>query len=227
MNQLWSKESFRMGSHAPRRQSSSERSQTRERNASPIKTQVAMSQSARAELDSKVMVQPTHPPSNSLEQVREILFGAYVRDFERKLARIEALVASQSDEIRADTKRMVGVLEAHVKRENEAQAAQRESDRAAQTAVLNNAAREARDAIAELDQRIKKLEDALIRAQRDFRQQILDEAKGFVEQSRALRDELVSTLHRELALYNGETQEPMAPSGVVEVNRGTSEPRTE
>jgi len=184
-----------------------------------------MSQSARAELDSKA--QPTLQPSNSLDHVREILFGAYVRDFDRRLARIEALIGSQNEDVRADAKRMVGVLEAHVKRETEAQAQQRESDRAAQMAALNNAAREARDAVAELDQRIRKLEEGLIRAQREFRQQILDESKGFVEQSRALRDELVSTLHHELALYTGEVQEPPAPSGVVEVLRGTSETRNE
>ncbi|MDI3289861.1 hypothetical protein [Polyangium sp. 15x6] len=186
-----------------------------------------MNPSARAELESRGTTHAAPSPANSLDQVREILFGAYVRDFERKIARIEGLVASQGEELRADTRRMIDVLEAHVKRETDAQNAQRESDRTAQMAALNNVAREARDAVAELDQRIKKLEDGLIRAQRDFRQQILDEAKGFVEQSRSLRDELMSTLQRELALYTGEPSEASGPaSGVVEATR-TPEPRAE
>lgn len=181
-----------------------------------------MSPSARAELETKGIA-PS--PANNLDQVREILFGSYVRDFERKLARIEGIVASQGDELRADTKRMVEVLEAHLKRETDAQSTQQQSDRAAQMTALTNVAREARDAVAELDQRIKKLEDGLIRAQRDFRQQLLDEAKGFVEQTRSLKEELTSTLQRELALYTGEP-EPAAPSGVVEPLR-PREPRTE
>jgi hypothetical protein len=182
-----------------------------------------MSSSARAEPETRGA---TPPQASSLDQVREILFGAYVRDFERKLARIEALVASQGEELRTDTKRMIEVLEAHLKRETEAHGAQQQSDRSAQMAALTNIAREARDAVNELDQRIKKLEDGLIRAQRDFRQQLLDEAKGFVEQSRTLKDELMATLHRELALYIGEPIEPAAQSGVVETLR-PPEPRTE
>ncbi|MRG93063.1 hypothetical protein [Polyangium spumosum] len=186
-----------------------------------------MSAGARAELDSRGTSHAATSPANSLDQVREILFGAFVRDFERKLARIEGLVAAQGEELRADTKRMVGVLEAHVKRETDAHSTQQQADRAAQMTALNNVAREARDAIAELDQRIKKLEDGLIRAQRDFRQQILDEAKGFVEQTHSLREELMGTLQRELALFSGEASESVGPpSGVVEAPR-TPEPRIE
>ena len=186
-----------------------------------------MSPSARAELESRGNTQAAKAAPSNLEQVREILFGAIVRDFERKFARIEGLVASQGDELRAGTKRMFDVLEAHVKRETEAQNTERESDRTAQLAALTNVAREARDAVAELDQRIKKLEDGLTRAQREFRQQILDEAKGFVEQSHSLREELMSTLQRELALFAGEPAESVGPtSGVVEATR-TPEPRSE
>jgi hypothetical protein len=194
-----------MDSNTSRRQGGAPRSRGGPRERSTDTMRGAMSPSARPDLDSAAQ---TASPSNNLDQVREILFGAFYRDFERKLGRLESLVTSQTDELRTDTKRLVQVLESHVKRETDAMSAERESDRAAQM-----------EAMAQLDQRLKKLEDGLARAQRDFRQQMLDEGKAFLEQTRRVRDEVVTMLHRELAMYVGESQESAPSSGVAEVSR--------
>jgi hypothetical protein len=180
-----------------------------------------MSPSARGEHDASAQ---SISPSNSLDQVREILFGTYYRDFERKLGRLDAVVSAQAEELRADTRRLVQVLEAHVKRETEAVRLELESDRSAQMEAVSSATREAREAIAQLDHRIKKLDDGLARVQREFRQQMLDEGKAFVEQARRVREEIITMLHRELAMYTGESPEPLAQSGVVEAPRPPEPP---
>jgi hypothetical protein len=207
-----------MDSNTSRRQSGASRARgaAHERSPDTITMRGAMSPNPRGDLESGAQ---TASPSNNLDQVREILFGAHYRDFERKLGRLEALVGSQSDELRTDTKSLVQVLEAHFKREIDAMNAQRESDRQAQMEAINGVARETREALAQIDQRIKKLEDGLARAQREFRQQILDEGKAYVEQTRRVREEVFTMLHRELAMYAGESPEAAPASGVVETAR--------
>lgn len=209
-----------MDSNTSRRQRSAPRASSSLHERSPNTMRGTMSASPRADVEAAAQsAQSSKQQSNNLDQVREILFGAYYRDFERRLGRLEALVLSQADELRADTKRLVQVLEAHVKRETEAMSAERESDRNAHVEAANNAARESREAIAQIDQRIKKLEDGLAKAQRDFRQQLLDEGKALVEETRRMREEVVTMLHRELAMYSGEAPEPAPSSGVVETPR--------
>lgn len=180
----------------------------------PNVKRILMSASARAEPEGAVA--QAAPPAGNLDQVREILFGAHYRELERKLLRLEGHIASQGNELRGEARRLVQALETHVNKEIEAVGAQRDADRSAQMDALSHLAREARDTALALEQRITKLEDGLARSQREFRQQILEEAKGFVEQTRSLREELGAMLQRELAMYLGELPEAPPASGVID-----------
>ena len=71
-----------------------------------------------------------------------------------------------------------------------------ESQRAAQMEAQNSAAREARDAVALLEQRVKRLEEISARSQREFRQQLLDQAKSFIDEIQRTRDELNNAVQR-------------------------------
>lgn len=187
----------------------------------PNPKRILMSASARTEPEGAV-AQPA-PSAGNLDQVREILFGAHYREIDRKLLRLEGHIASQGSELRGEARRLVQALETHVNKEIEAVGEQREADRAAQVDALSHLAREARDTALALEQRIRKLEDGLARSQRELRQQMLDEAKSFVEQTRSLRDELGAMLQRELAMYLGELPEAPPASGVFDAS-GQAEP---
>src|SRR5262249_21948336 len=114
--------------------------------------------------------------AHSLEQVREILFGPQHREFARKLARTDANVAARAEELRHEIRRRLDVLEAHLRREAEALTASIDSQRSAQSEALNKVAHESREGIGLLEQRVQKLEEAMTRVQRDFRQQLVEQA---------------------------------------------------
>ena len=145
--------------------------------------------------------------TSSLDQVRDILFGASFRELERKLLRVDTHLAAEAEELRKEMRRRLGVLEAHVQRESESLIARFESERAANAEALVTAQRESRATVVALEQRVTKLEEALARAQRDLRQQILDQAKAFLDETRQARDEMAATLEREIAAIT-EPSEP-------------------
>jgi len=144
----------------------------------------------------------------SLEQVREILFGAPFRDLERKLARVDSHLAVEAEELRKEMRRRIGVLEGHVQRESEALISRFESERSAHAEALTNVHRESRDVVVALEQRVTKLEESLARAQRELRQQILDQAKSFLDEARQTRDEMAATMERELAALTEPNEGP-------------------
>src|SRR5689334_14805861 len=73
-----------------------------------------MSTSGRPELDEHPVPAPGIN-ANSLEQVREILFGPQHREFTRRLARTDVHLAAQVEELRNEARRRLDVLEAYAR----------------------------------------------------------------------------------------------------------------
>lgn len=149
--------------------------------------------------------------ADSLEQVREILFGPQHREFARRLARTDRHIAEQAEELRSETRRRLEALETYVRKELEAIAASSESRRSAQLDAMNNASREWRSALGLLEERVKKLEEHVAWMQSDVRQQILDQANSFIEEVRRTRRALGAAVEREIGVARGEGAEPAAP----------------
>jgi hypothetical protein len=142
--------------------------------------------------------------NNSLEQVRDILCGAQFRELARRLSHTDAQVAAQAEELRTEARRRLDVLEAHMHREIEALGASIETERAAAAAALGTVGRESREALELVAQRVQRLEDLVGRTQRELRQQLLDQSKSFLDETRRTRSELSAMVERELAAVWGE-----------------------
>jgi hypothetical protein len=144
---------------------------------------------------------------DSLGQLREILFGAIHRDLERRLARADAHLVARAHELEQEGRRRTEVLEEHLQHETEALTGRLErelSDRAENT---RSVAREHRESITALEQRVAKAEEAIVRAQRELRQQLLAQSKTFLDEVQHLRHEFQETLERELGLAESEEAE--------------------
>ncbi|KYF82146.1 hypothetical protein BE17_29175 [Sorangium cellulosum] len=148
---------------------------------------------------------------NSLEQVRDILCGAQLREFARRLSHTDAQLAAQAEEIRGEARRRLDVLEAHVRREIESLSTSLEAHRSSGACALGNVARESREALGLFEQRVQRLEDLVARTQREFRQQLLEQSKSFLDETRRTRDELSAALERELAAAWDDSADAGAP----------------
>ncbi len=137
---------------------------------------------------------------DALGQLREILVGATVRDLERRLARAEAHMSARSLELEEEGRRRMEVIESHLRKESDALTARLERELVQTNEAIRAVTREHRESIAAADQRASKVEESLVRAQREFREQLLQQAKGFLDELVRLRREVTDTLERELGL---------------------------
>lgn len=155
---------------------------------------------ASAELESRVGAERV---LGGLERIREILLGDVLVELERRIARIDSQLANRASEVQLDVRHRTGVLEAYVRKEIDALSA-----RVGQGRETNDAVRslrgEVREAIAQLEQRLAGIEDRLdasiARLEREVRQQLLDQAKSFLNELERARDQLRAALVRELGL---------------------------
>jgi hypothetical protein len=140
----------------------------------------------------------------SIEHIREILVGDIVVEIERRLARLDHLIANRNSEAQHASRNRTEVLEAHVRKELEAIGERVAHD----TGELNGAIRalrsERRTELGQLEQRLSRIEDRLevsiARVEREARDQLLAQAKTFIEELERVRSQLRAALASELGL---------------------------
>jgi hypothetical protein len=159
------------------------------------------------------------PPAevpDGLNQLREILIGAALRDLERRVARAEAHMAARAHELEQESRRRMEVIESHMRKESDALTARLERELVQTNEAIRAVTREHRESITAADQRAFKLEESLVRAQRELREQLLQQAKGFLDEIQQFRREVTETLERELG-----PAETFEQGGYGEVERPT------
>jgi hypothetical protein len=148
-----------------------------------------------------------------LEQIREILFGALFRELDRKVVRADAHMSTRSRDIEQEARRRTEVLETHLRTEIGALATRVEHAVTEAGDALRTVTREHRDAIGALEKRIAKAEEAGAVAQRELRNQMLEQAKAFLDQLQHLRSELLAAFQEEFA---GPESERLEETGGIE-----------
>lgn len=140
---------------------------------------------------------PPHDASDALSQLREILVGGAVRELERRLARAEAHMAARAHELEQESRRRLDMIETHMRKESEALTSHLEGELVQTSEAIRAVMREHRESITAADQRVSRLEESLVRAQRELRDQLLQQAKRFLDELLQVRREVAETLERE------------------------------
>jgi hypothetical protein len=153
--------------------------------------------------------------TGNLEQVREILFGAQSRGVDKRLARLEEDLPRRLAEIRDELKRGLGALEAYARGEIDAL-----NERLAVDARERAKAHE--ELRAKLDETAKAvrkehadLADRSAAAQRELRQQLLDQAKRIDEDLQRRTEELAAALVRAVDELRAEKADRKALAGIL------------
>jgi hypothetical protein len=123
------------------------------------------------------------PGVENLDKVRDILFGSQMRDNERRFGRLEERLAKDAGDLRDETRKRLDSLEAFVRKEVQSLLERLKAEQAQRNEGDKELATELKDAAKALQARATELADAAAEAQRELRQEILD-------QSKVLRDEL-------------------------------------
>jgi len=134
----------------------------------------------------------------NLEKVRDILFGAQMRDADKRIARLEERVAQDMADFRDETKKRFDALESFIRNEFDTLSQRLKAEQTERTASSKELAHSIKEASDELSSRITTLDDETAGRQRELRQQILDQSKSLSEDIRQRSDQLGATLNREV-----------------------------
>ena len=137
--------------------------------------------------------------AGSLDKVRDILFGAQVRDADRRFARLEERIAKESADLKEDLKKRLSVLEQFVKHEVESLAERLKAESEARTDTAKDLSSELRNAAKASEKKFSQIDDQIARVQRELRQQLLDTHQKISDEVQRQGQDLVSRLARESA----------------------------
>jgi hypothetical protein len=123
-------------------------------------------------------------PGN-IDKIRDILFGSNMRDYEQRFARLEEALKKESSDLRETTRRHLEALEAFVHKEL-----------AALDVRLKTERDERSETSASLLKKIGELENHEAQAEREIRNDLLQQSKELTDAIRAKGEELIALLER-------------------------------
>ncbi len=156
--------------------------------------------------------------AGNIEKVRDILFGAQMRDYEKRFARTEERMVKEVSNLRDETKKRFDSIESYTKGEIESlsdrltaeqnertESLKREvellSDRLKteqneRATSINDLLRDTKEANRALEKRLSQLDDHLNKMSRELRQQLLDQSKESLDIIRLKYEETMAALER-------------------------------
>lgn len=134
--------------------------------------------------------------SNNVDQIRDIIFGSQMRDYEKRFISLEKRVMSESDRLRSETSNRLDVLESYIKQEVgslmdqlSTERGEREDDTRHLTETINKGA-------SDTDKKISQLQGQVNQGQAELRDSLLEQSKSLLNELQNVRHTLTESLDR-------------------------------
>jgi isoleucyl-tRNA synthetase len=147
---------------------------------------------------------PPLTDANSMEKIRDILFGNQLKDFEKRLTRLEERVGREAEDIRGDLKKRFDTLEAYVRHEIESFSARLKKEQESRSKAEEAIGEEIKVKLTTVDGRISALDTQLGDTTRELRQQLLEQSKALSEEIQAKADQAALNLEQAAGTLQGE-----------------------
>ncbi|HKS39192.1 MAG TPA: hypothetical protein VJX74_01165 [Blastocatellia bacterium] len=135
--------------------------------------------------------------TGSLDKVRDILFGAQSREYEKRIMRLEERIIRESSDLRGEIKMRFDSLEAYIKGEIESLTDRWKTEQGERTDSVKDLSRGLSDLTATVEKKTLQLDEKVTKTQRELRDQILDQSKSISSDMRQKYEELSAALDRE------------------------------
>lgn len=112
-----------------------------------------------------------------MDQIRDILFGAQMKKYDRKLAQVQEQILGEISEAKDDFKRRLNSLEEYIKSEVQSLSERIDGESESRGEAVKNLAADLKEAAESLDKRLNQTGSQLDKSTRDLRQQLLDLSK--------------------------------------------------
>ncbi|PAX60458.1 hypothetical protein [Brunnivagina elsteri] len=134
---------------------------------------------------------------NSLDKVRDILFGNQLRDVEKKFPRLEERLFKECVNSREENKKRLDSLESYIKQELESLSKQMKQEQGSHDETLQNLAEENKKITTALENKLNQFDEHVNTSQREMREQILNQSKSLHDDILQKYEEILEILRRE------------------------------
>jgi Mg-chelatase subunit ChlI len=145
----------------------------------------------------KSMTCQSGDPAAALEQIRELLFGKQMRDYESRFGRFEDTLVREMADIKDMVGRRLSTIESSRKKDVEDFEARLEAEKNARRELAKDSARELKDATDALSNKLTELEHSTSKAESDIRSQQAVESSRLHNELRRIQDELTALLNEQ------------------------------
>jgi DNA anti-recombination protein RmuC len=135
----------------------------------------------------------------SIDKVRDILFGVQMRDYDKRFARLEERLAKETADLREDVKKRLASLEQYVKQEVEALGERLSAEHGERVDESKDLGQQLRETSKVFEKKTAAMDDQSAKAQRELRQQLLEQQQRLTEEMQQRHHELLQALSRDAA----------------------------
>jgi hypothetical protein len=136
--------------------------------------------------------------SNSdIDQLRDIIFGGQIREYERRFARMEERIAKELVDVREEVRDRCTTLERYVRDELESIAIELRASQQSRTAEERRLSQSIVDAAKGAEERITALSDLVTKQYRELRAQLLEQTKTISDDVQRRHAELLGLVERD------------------------------
>ena len=126
----------------------------------------------------------------SLDKVRDILFGTQMRGVEGRLVRLEERLTQEAEALKENTEARLGSMESYVRKELDALGNRLKAERAERGERMKELSRDLQSTAKALEKRLDQLAGLQEKEGSDLRKQILDQSRTFADQLQQRSEEL-------------------------------------
>ncbi len=131
---------------------------------------------ALADTDVDSSLTEDHAAGNNLDKIRDILFGAQVRDHERRFTKLEAQLLAEAAQLRNDLKERFAALDAYIRHEVESVTGRLKAEEQQRTDAVGQLTTELHTLAGALKQTASQLREQSDQAHRELQDQLHQQA---------------------------------------------------
>ncbi|ALF54475.1 hypothetical protein ACX27_19120 [Nostoc piscinale CENA21] len=136
--------------------------------------------------------------TNSLDKVRDILFGNQIRDVDKKFTRLEENLISEIVSLRDETRKRLDALETYIRQEVDSLTAQLKKEQLERDAGMRSLSEEQKNSNLSLENKISQVDEQTTNRQRELREHILNQSKNLQDDLQQKYEEILAVLKREM-----------------------------
>lgn len=134
---------------------------------------------------------------NSLDRVRDILFGNQVREVEKRFARLEERLVKELTNVRDETKKRLDYLETYIKKEVDSLTERLKNEQLERDTGVKALAEEHKNLTISLDKKFAQFDEQTTNSQRELREHLLNQSNSLQDDIRQKYEEILTLLERE------------------------------